>query len=234
MPRTGGRTPYDKALAATGPARVLWAETSVAVPTDISRIVDSVATNGEYPAKAGWNDFGLAVDAPSYSHDKDTEGLEYQQPSGVLFEEITELTRSFTAQVAEIDPENLKIIENSSITAAVAASAAAATAADKKAAQTLIHTGLYSSFKQYRIAMISYRPTGAGQIVEGTSGVVRPCAVARILPLCSLAAEESELSFEKGEPTNAEVTFTVIPDPALGAAKEHGYWALETPGTILQ
>ncbi len=234
MPRSGGRTPYDKLNALTGPARVVWAETSVAVPADLSSVVDSVATNGEYPLKTGWTDFGLAADAPSYSHDKDTEGLEYQQPSGFLFEEITELSRSFTAQVAEIDPENLKIIENSTQQTAVAASAAAATTATKKAAQTLVHAGLYTSFRQLRIVLISYRPTGAGMITEGTSGVTRPCAVARIIPLCTLAAEESELSFEKGEPTNAEVTFTALPDQALGAGKEHGFWSIETPGTILQ
>lgn len=233
MPRTGGRTPYDKANALTGPARVVWADPAVtAVPADLSSVVDSVATAGEYPLKTGYFDFGLAADAPSYTHDKDTEGLEYQQASGNLFEEITEISRQFTAQVAEIESENLKIIENSTITTAVAASAAAAPTATKRAAQTLVHTGLYSSFRQFRIVLISYRPTGAGMITE-PGGLVRPCAVARIIPLCTLAAEDTELEFEKGEPTNAEVTFTAVPDQALGANKEHGYWALETPGAIL-
>jgi hypothetical protein len=232
--RTGGRTPYDKANAATGPARVLWADPAItAVPADLAAIVDQVATAGEYPAKTGWTDFGLAADAPSYSHDKDTEGLEYQQPTGLLFEQISEITRQFTAQVAEIDSANLQILENTVQTEAVAASAAAAPAASKKSAAVKVHTGLYSSFRQFRIALISYRPDGAGVVTEpGPPVVTRPPAVARIIPLCTLAAEESELEFERGEPVNAEITFTIVPDTSLAAGKEHGYWLVETPGAI--
>lgn len=235
MARSGGRTPYDKTLALAGPARVVWAERTVALPVDLSDIVQQVAdVNGEYPTKTGWNDFGLAADAPSYSHDKDTSGLEYEQPTGILFEQLDEITRQFTAQIAEIDAAALKIIENTQTTEAIAASAAAAPDASRKSAQTKIWTGLYSSFRPYRIALISYRPVGAGEVIEaGATEVRRPPAVARVIPLCSLASEETSMDFESGEPTNAEVTFTINADTALGAGKEHGYWVTEAPGTIL-
>ena len=234
MARTGGRTPYDKANALTGPCRVLWALTSQALPADPSDIVQQVANaSGEYPAKTGWTDFGLAAEAPSFSHDHESEGLEYQQPTGVLFEEVSEITRQFVAQIAEIDSENLKIIENSDITEAVAASAAAAPEASKKSAFTKIHTGLYSSLKQYRIAFLAYRPTGAGVVTEpGPPVVTRPPVICRVLPIVTLAAEETEMEFEKGEPTNAEVTFTTIADTSLAAGRQHGYWAVETAGAI--
>jgi hypothetical protein len=213
---------------------MLWALPSVALPASPVEVVQQVAdAQGEYPAKTGWNDLGLAADAPSYTHDKDTEGLEYEQPSGLLFEEITEITREITLQIAELDLDNLKLIENSELSTAVAASAGAAAAAAKTSAYQLVHAGLYSSFREFRIALISYRPTGAGVVTEpGPPIVSRPPAVCRIIPLASMAAEDTELEFEKGEPVNGEVTLTIKPDPAAGAKKEHGYWAIETPGAI--
>lgn len=230
MAVTGGRTPYDKTNAAAGPARVLWADPAdvdIADVDDLYSIVPGVAdANGEYPAVAGWNDFGLAADAPSYTHDKDTEGLEYQQTAGVLFEQISEITRSFTAQIAEISPENLKIIENADTIETIAAAA-------NKAAQKKVAFGLYENFKQYRIAMVMYRPTGAGTITEpAPSGRTRPPAVALVLPLVSLAAEGTDVEVDRSDPVNAEVEFTVFPEPTLGSNEEHGFWVFEQSGVI--
>lgn len=234
MPRTGGRTPYDQANAASGPARVVWAPISVAVPNTPVDIFQQVANaQGEYPCKTGWNDFGLATDAPSYSTSRETGGLEYQQPKQELFKIVTSVQRQFTAQVAEIDSENLKLIENSTSTAAVAASAAAAVIGVKSAAWTKIFTGLYSDLTQIRIAMIAYRPPGAGVVTEpGPPVVSRPPAIVRIIPICVLSADSSEFEFSTGDPTGVSVQFDIIPDPAQGTDKEHGWWALETAGAI--
>lgn len=235
MARTGGRTPWDQANAATGPARVLWAPTTVAVPTAPVDVIQQVAdASGEYPAKTGWIDFGLAADAPSYSTSRDTGGLEYQQPAQELFKIVQSLERQFTAQIAEIDQENLKIIENTSLTAAVAASAASAAIGVKSAAHTKIFTGLYTDLTQVRIAMISYRPVGAAVVTEpGPPVVTRPPAIMRVIPLCVLSGDSSDFEFSRGDATNVSVTFDVVPDPSAGAGKEHGFWALETPGSIL-
>jgi hypothetical protein len=235
MARTGGRFPFDASLAVTGPARVLWAPTTVAVPTDLNDVIQLVADgSGEYPAKTGWVDFGLSADAPSYSHDKDTDALEYEQPSGALFESVSSITRSFSAQVAELDDAALKIIENTALTAAVAASAAAAPAGSKKPAQTKVFTGLYSGFVQYRVAWLFARPVGASQVTEpGPPVVTRPPFVARIFPLVQLAKDSTDVESSKGDPTNVEVQFDVMPDASQGAGKEHGYWVYETPGAIV-
>src|SRR4051794_17014430 len=122
MTMHGGRTPYEEEGALTGPARVLYAPTSTAVPTDAWDIVPAVATaGGEYPSKTGWFDFGLAADAPTYSHSRESEGLEYQQPSGALFQAITAIERQMTVQVAHIDEDTLHIIENSPVATTIAA-----------------------------------------------------------------------------------------------------------------
>jgi len=222
--------PFDSQGALAGPARVAYADpTEVSTaPDDCWDIVTPVAdADGEYPLETGWNDFGLAAEAPSYTHSKETEGLEYQQPKGLLFEQISDITRSFTAQIAQIDPENMVIVENASAVEEIA-SASGKSAVDKVA------FGLYQEFKSVRIALITYRPAGTLTVTEPSPSPVgtRPAAVILVLPLCVLSAEDSEFEFDKGAPVNAAISFTVLADQSLGAGKEHGYWCFERPGVI--
>jgi hypothetical protein len=227
MAATGGRMPFDASGALAGPARVLYAETATAIPDDLWDVVPPVAdADGEYPAVTGWKDFGLAADAPTYSHDKAVEGLQYQQSRGALFEQITEINRSFVAQVGQIDPENMLIVENADAIETVVAAAG-------KSGMKLVRFGVYDAFKSYRIALVSYRPSGSGDVTEPSpSGAVRPAAVALILPKCVLSADASEFSFEAGTPTNASVSFTILPETTLGPNEQHGFWAFEDVGVI--
>jgi hypothetical protein len=222
--RTGGAFPYDKLNALEGLARVLWAPLTVATPTGLP--IASVATaGGEYTPLTGWIDLGLAAGAPTYTHGREEGTLEYQQ-SGVLFRKITSIERSFTCNVAEIEPENLKIIENATQTAAVAATAG--TSAAMK-----VFIGRYSSLASYRIALVSYRPDGAGVVVEpAPSSRSRPPLVALVLPNCTLAAEDTDMEWDAGSPVSAEITFNSVGDQSLGAGKDDGYWYVETAGTI--
>lgn len=225
----GGRTPYDAGGALAGPSRVLYADptTVPTIPTNVWDIVPAVANaSGEYPAVSGWTDFGLSAAAPDYVHSKTSAGLTYQQPKGALFEQISEITRSFTAQIGQIDPANMLIVENATSLASVAS-------ATGKSATQKVSFGLYSEFKAVRIAMITFRPSGTPTVTEPSpSNIVRPAAVALILPLCVLSAEDSTFTFDAGNPVNAAIKFTVLPVQTLGAGKEHGFWVFETPGVI--
>lgn len=225
----GGRTPYDAGGALAGPARVVYARPAdvPTAPGDLWDIIPAVANaQGEYPVVTGWKDFGLAADAPTYTHSKDSEGLEYQQPKGVLFEQISAITRTFTAQIGQIDPDNMLIVENTDNLVSVASSTG-------QSALKKVPFGLYSEFKNVRIALITYRPSGTPTVTEpAPSNIVRPAAVALVLPSCVLSAEDSEFEFDAGTPVNAAITFTALPDQSLGAGKEHGYWVFETPGVI--
>jgi len=227
----GGRTPYDSNGALAGPARVLWADptTVPTTPTDLWSIIPAVATSaGEYPPQTGWNDFGLSAAAPEYIHHKASAGLTYQQPHGALFEQITEITRTFTAQIGQIDPDNLYIVENATATASTIA------ASTGKSAQKKLKIGLYPSFKAVRICMVTYRPSGTPTVTEPSPSPVgtRPAAVALIFPLCNLSASDSTFQFDAGNPVNAAIQFTVVADQTQGAGAEHGYWLFETPGVI--
>lgn len=221
----GGRTPYDPSGALAGPARVLYAPLAEDVPDDLWEIIPAKNTSGEYAPIGDWEDFGLAADAPTYNHSRETEGLEYEQSKGVLFEQISEIARTFTAQVGQITPENMKIVENTS--SAIETIAAAA----NKSAQKKLPFGTYASLQAYRIAMVSYRPDGSAQVIE-PDGTIRPPAVALILPRVVLGAEDSEFSFGSGEPVNAPISFNVIEETTLDSGEEHGFWIFETPGTI--
>ena len=222
----GGKIPFDPAAALAGPARVLYAPITAAVPGDLWDIVPAVADgSGEYPAVGDWEDFGLAADAPTYSHSRETEGLEYEQSAGVLFEQLSEVARSFTAQVAGISPENMKIVENT--TSAIESIAAAA----GQSALKKLPFGTYTSLQAYRIAMVTFRPDGS-TVVEEPDGSIRPAAVGLVLPRVVLGAEDSEFSFGAGEPVNGPITFNVINEDTLDAGEEQGYWVFEDEGTI--
>jgi hypothetical protein len=176
----------------------------------------------------GWNDFGLSAAAPDYLHHRASAGLTYQQPHGVLFEQITEITRSFTAQIGQIDQDNLPIVENSTNPNTAIA------AATGKSAATKVKIGLYSAFKAVRIAMVTYRPSGTPTVTEPAPSPVgtRPAAVALVLPLCTLSATDSTFTFDSANPVNAAIQFTALADQTLGSGAEHGYWIFETPGVI--
>lgn len=225
MAATGGRMPYDQAGALAGPARVLYAPISATVPDAFEDIVPFENTSGEYAAVGDWEDFGLAADAPTYNHSRETEGLEYEQSKGVLFEQLSEIARTFTAQVAEIRPETMKIVENTS------SAIESVAAASGKSAVKKLPFGTYESLTPYRIAMVSYRPDGSAVVTE-SDGTIRPPAVVLVLPRVVLGAEDSEFSFGSGEPVNAPISFNVINEDTLDAGEEQGFWLFEQPGTI--
>lgn len=225
MAVSGGRIPFDQATALAGPARTVYSPISGTVPGNLYDVVPGVNSAGEYPLASTWKDFGLAADAPSYSHSRETEGLEYEQSAGVLFEQISEIARTFTAQIGGISPENMKIVENTnSAIETIAASA-------NKAAQEKVPFGTYSSLTAYRVAMISYRPDGSATVTE-PDGTVRPPAVALILPRVVLGADDSEFSFGAGEPVNGPISFNIINEDTLPSGEEQGFWVFEKPGTI--
>lgn len=223
----GGRMPYDEGGALVGPARVLFAPTSVSVPTGL--VIENVADeDGEYPPITGWVDFGLAADAPTYSHSRESEGITYQQPSGDLFQQISAVTRTLTVQVAHIDGENLEIIENSGHVADVAAAAGIHAGLEK------VNVGLYTDVPVWRVALISYRPSGASEVIEpvAAGSTNRPPMVMRVIPRCTITADETSMDFDRGTPVNAPVTFNALTEPTASAGAEHGYWLVEKPGTI--
>ena len=219
-------TGYTKADAISGPARVLYAPTSVALPTKIDDIINLVADiDGNYDPKVGWIDFGLAADASSYSRAFETEGQEYEQPLGALFEKITQITREMTVNIAAFNPAALSIIEEAPASTAVAA-------AVNRSAQTRVDFGSFDSQTKYRIAMIQQRDKDAVLVTEGAGGPTRGGVIAHVLYAAAVTSDEVSFDISKGDPTAADVTFTASSDDAAVQGKDYGFHIFESAGVI--
>jgi hypothetical protein len=103
-----GAFPYDIDHLLGGAVRVLYAPTSVAIPTGINSVIDMVSP---YAAKTGWLEFGATKEAFSYSRAFEVQGYEIQQLAGNVLEEISSITRQVTLSAAEIRKEVLAIME---------------------------------------------------------------------------------------------------------------------------
>lgn len=219
---------FDPADVATGPGRFLIAPVTAPVPSDPYVAFTPVADgSGYYPATTPWRDTGLSVDAPSMSHTRETEGLEFQQVSGTLFDRITDVGRTMTAQLAGINAKNLALIENvpeSAITE-IAASAG-------KPGATKVGFGTYSRLLSYRGMLLFERADDTALVTE-PGGRTRPRLVIYVLPTMQLSADEdSEFEVAKGEAVNAAVSFKAVSTAGTPAGQNHGFWWLEKSGTI--
>lgn len=216
---------YDRADAVVGPSHVLIAPIEEDVPADLSAIIALKAdSNGLYVPQGDWDYLGLAADSQSYSVTHDSEEIEYEQPSGALFETVSGLVRQIVANMGSINQENLQLIENAPAPTAIAAGA-------NKSAQSSQTFGSYSALTEYRVALIAQRKQSSVEVTE-PGGNKRGGFVAHVLYRATLAAEDREIEYSKGEPTGVEVTFTGYPESGQPAGKEYGTHLIEAAGTI--
>lgn len=208
MALSGFPFPYDIGNLLGGAVRILYAPTSVAVPTDLDDIIDLTTP---YAVNTGWVDLGATKDAFSYSRSFDTSGYEIQQTAGNVIEELTDLSRSFTVSFAEFKPGHLEMIENAP--ASVAGTGTQLTA-----------FGSFTSITQHRFAFIAMRPKQAGTVEGG----IRGRFFAGVAYRAQIAADEVSFDQAKGELTAAGVTFTMFPEPGQALGKEWGMWIDET------
>lgn len=232
MALTGGRHPYEPTDPLIGPFNVLIAdpaEVDIADVTDLYSIVSGIRDgSGIYQPATGWTYGGLATDAHEYDHGRETAGIEYDNVSGVLYEQISKITRDVTVNFGSINNFTLGIMENTTNNTTIAA-------ATNKAQQTKVGFGIYDSLLEYRVALVGYRPdsTAVGLMREGASGPYRPAMFATVFPLVRLSTDSTKLSFKKGAPVSGAVKFSSVVEPTLAAGLEHGFHVYETPGTTI-
>lgn len=217
-----GVFPYDIDNLLGGRVRVLYAPASEDIPTGIDDIIDMV---DPYAVVGDWVDLGATAEASSYSREIESEGYDIQQASGAVLEEITNVSRSITAPLAEITPENLQILEESSAPESLSAGV-------DIGAQEQIKIGTFDSLSYYRVAFVAMRAQGSGVVTETSSSKTRGRMVAFCLYNCTISADESEISFEKGNLASAPVTFTGFPESGEASGEEYGTWFFEDAGTI--
>lgn len=213
--------PADITKLAVGPARVLYAPTTVAVPKKLQDIVKLTEAD-DYEPVTGWIDFGAAPegDGASYNRGFETESLGIEQSAGAIFTDITDVNRGLSLNVAEISPENMKIVEGTTI----ADETVAATGTTAK--QTAVPIGSVSEFPSYRVALIGQRKRDSGVVIE-PDGTERGCLVAVVLNRCTITADDSEIEVTRGSFMSAPLQFEAFPEPSEKSAEAFGRWFFE-------
>jgi hypothetical protein len=217
---------YDLTKLARGAIRAVICDDpeGVSAPGDLSDVIDMINTSGGYPLKTGWENLGATTDASNYSRGMESEGYEIEQETGLIDEEITEVPRSLTLPLANIDSRAMQIIENASDVETVAAAA-------EISAQKKVPLGTFTDLAVYRVMFIGLRSIKAGAVIEPDL-TRRGRMVAVGMHYCSLSADETTFEFGKGSLWSGEVTFQAFPDPDAPVGEEHGAWYFEDAGTI--
>jgi hypothetical protein len=223
MAQIPGAFPYDLDGLLGGRARVLYAPDSQAIPVNIADVVDMT---DPYPVNADWLDLGATRESASYSREIASSGYEIQQATGMVIEEITDVSRTMGVSIAEINPAHLQIIEEAAAVGTVAAAVG-------KSAQKQVKFGSFSDLTHYRMAFIAQRSRASGQVIEPAPGSkVRGRFVMLCLYNVTIAADSSEFEFDKGTLVHAPLTLTAFPEAGQDAGEEFGTWLTEDAGTI--
>lgn len=223
--------PYDIGNLLVGAVRILYADPDVvtAVPDNMS---DVMSLESPYTAATNWSEIGATRDSFTYTRGFETEGLEIQQTTATLFEEITNVSRTIEVSAAEFTGGILKIIEGADSNAVTAVAASANVSAQKR-----LYIGSFSTLKRYRFAFVARRNVASGTVVESAEAVPASGSRGRfvmcILNQAQMSADDAEIEFDKGTLAATSVTFTAFPDDDVTLASDnYGAWFFEDAGTI--
>jgi hypothetical protein len=151
----------------TGPARWLYAPTTVAVPTSSTT---SSRSRRPYAPKTGWIDGGATTDTPTYGRDMDSSDLSIQNRTTPVLKRITGTARTMQVTVGEITAALMQIIENAPAPTTIAVGAGGS----GTPAQSRLDLGSISTLVRFRHALIAERDPGLG-----SSGEAAPAASCR-------------------------------------------------------
>jgi hypothetical protein len=213
--------PYDIGNLLGGVVRILFAPLTVAIPTDISSVIDMVSP---YAVKTGWIEVGATKESFSAEGGFDESGMEIQQTPDEVLEEMTAVTRTINVSFAELNPQNLQLIEGAPNIATIAAAAG-------KSAQKKVAFGSFSARKNYRWAWISRRSVDSGIVVE-PGGKERGRFFMGTGYRGKLSADSHTFEQNKGDLTAVGVGWKLSPEPGQAEGEEHGAYVDEQAGTI--
>lgn len=207
----------------TGACDIAYAPTTVAVPTNIADII--TLTGASPTVQTGWSLLGATEGGASYSREVESDEISVDQRQGAVFEDITNITRTFTTRIAEITPAHLQILEEAPAISTIAA-------ATGKSVQRLVKAGSFDEFTRYRVAFIAQRRKSQGLVTDPGGGNPRGCYVVGVLYNAALAADTSELTFEEGGLATATVTFKAFAESTLSVGADTIGWFEEQAGAI--
>jgi hypothetical protein len=213
--------PWDDQELLPGRTRILRAPLTEPIPANLNDVID---LESPYDPAGTWEDFGAAREGASYSRGIETDGYEIQQVSGLIFEDVSEVTRALSFSIAEIKPEHLQIIEEGQDPETIAAGVGTS-------AQKVVKFGNIADLTRYRFAFVAQRSALSGVVTE-TDASTRGRLVAGILLSANLSADDVEIPLEKGSLAHASVTFNGFPVSGQPDGEETGLWITEDVSTI--
>lgn len=214
--------PYDVNEVLGGRARILIAPTTVAVPDDLSDIVDLVSP---YAPKTGWEDLGATGGPAQYGRNLTVAGYNIQQSTSAVLEEPQEVTRTIAFPSAEVRPDILAMLEEAGAVETVAAAAL-------RSPQDRVRFGTVVELSSYRLAVIGVRKEVQGAVTE-PGGAKRGRLVALVGFNCQISADNAQVAFGEGDMAQVPLSFTFHPDSTLTTSgTEFGMWLTEDSATI--
>jgi hypothetical protein len=183
------RTDVNDRSFIRGAARLLYADISVAAPTEIGDIIylSSGVSNEQYDAKTGWVDLGATKTGIQISVNNTEETFDVDQIYGDIDSLPTNWEVSVGTQLAEFTPEKLEVCwEGTSVTT-------------NGAGEEEISFGAPTSYTRRRLAVLFQRPNGN----------IRAYSFRKVQRL----PQESTVTHNKtGEQISVPVQFRVLPD----------------------
>lgn len=226
MTQVTGAFPYDIDNLLSGAARVILSDDDEAsLPAIPTKLSDVIALDSPYAPLTGYVDVGATKESATYTRDISSEGLEIQQTSSAVLEDITDVERTLEVSVAEFTPLHLKILEESAGITNIAASAGVNTA------EKMVKFGSIDDLTRRRVLFIGQRSRESGVVDEG-GGVERGLFVALCLYNVAIAADSSEVELDKGTLSAVPLTFKSFPEGGQSFGQEHGFWLTEDAGTL--
>jgi hypothetical protein len=215
--------PYDVNELADGPIRCMFAPIDADLPVGLDDVFDQV---DPYVKTTDWEEFGATAGPFQHARNITTAAYNIQQTTQAVRERVTEVIRQATVNVAELRPDIVAMIEESTGVDTVAT--AAGRGATKK-----VPVGNIEDLTQYRMAFVGRRGKDQGIVTEPAPGAkVRGRMFAFIAYRAQLTADNLQLGFAEGDLANANVTFKLFPEPGQASGEEHGFWIFEDAGTF--
>ncbi len=203
----------------------MYAPTSVAVPVFLS---DIFLQKAPYTAAAGWLDFGATTGPTVISRNITSAGLNIQQSTSNILEEITDTARTMAVPVGELRHPIQALMEESSGTTDAAASAGVRMAAKKTP------FGSIFDLSTYRLAVIYRLKKSQGTVIEPTTLAERGRIAAWVGYNATLTSDNTQISIGEGEIVGGTLTFKLDSESTVTAeGSEQGFWIYETAGGTL-
>ena len=217
--------PYSLNDIALGPARLLYAPSTVAVPTKLSNLFLQKAP---YTPATGWLDGGATTGPSVIGRSFSTSGINIEQTSSTILDEITDVARTATIPVGELTSDILAILEQSGGVTTVAAG----TGVDL--GQTKVPFGSIVDLGVYRIALVYRFKKSQGAVVEPTTLLQRGRIAAWVGYSAKLTADNVQISIGENAIVGGSLAFKLEDESTVTAeGTEQGFWIYETAGGTL-